>query len=80
MEREINFNHSLNFSIRTEALAQSLNFGHRQSVYGSNLELTPTTPRKQWIRSPSVDLPTEVNTSFNAISPADYEVNLLKIK
>ena len=65
---------------RTEALAQSLNIGHRQSVYGSNSELAPNTPRKQWMRSPSVDLPTEVNTSYNAISPADYEVNLLKIK
>mgnify|MGYP000918224702 CR=1 FL=1 len=40
------------------------------------LELPFSTPRKQWLRSPSIDFPTEVNTSFGTMSPADNDTTI----
>lgn len=65
---------------RTEALAQNLMVGHRQSVCRSAHEIFTPTPRKQWLRSSSIDFPTEANTSLGVLSPADNDIFPVKIK
>ncbi|XP_065212498.1 intermembrane lipid transfer protein Vps13D isoform X2 [Planococcus citri] len=65
---------------RAEALAQSLSASKGHSLHGSITDLQPPTPRKHWMYSPSIDVPTELNTSYNTMSPADYDAYPTKIK
>lgn len=78
--KSIRTNITYEFIYRAEALAQTLSATNRQSLYGSNTDLQPPTPRKHWMCSPSVDVPTEMNTSFNTLSPADYDAYPTKIR